>query len=347
MPETEIRHFQCRHIFTDGHRCGSKCLRDQDFCFYHHSARKPKPIPDLYRDSQSSFELPAPEDRSAIQAGIGLVLQRIASGCLDSKRAGLILYGLQIASLNLPRATPSSEESVVEVTLDDHNQALAPIKEILPEKAKQTLEELVMEQWYMTASAEPEPHQTVNPCAAPFVAPQTLAMQANPASRSSRPRKGTRSRITLQPGHVLRKGTRSRVPPQFSCKSPLLSGGLAASSLVPRRRTSSLSLSPAGFGAAKLAADTSVPLRGTSAPPALIIPTLHATHSGPKRRKAHSEEWAFPDICRRSPNLPHTYACSTIGPARLNFRVRDGNGCDPRGKLTGKLENFALAIFHN
>ena len=42
-------------------------------------------------------------------------------------------------------------------------------------------------------------------------------------------------------------------------------------------------------------------------------------------------------LCRRSPNLPHTYACSTIGPTRLNFRVRDGNGCDPRSKLTGKL----------
>src|SRR5271155_2949130 len=44
--------------------------------------------------------------------------------------------------------------------------------------------------------------------------------------------------------------------------------------------------------------------------------------------------------CRRSPNLPHTYACSTIGPARLNFRVRDGNGWDPRGMVTGKLEAF-------
>jgi hypothetical protein len=42
-------------------------------------------------------------------------------------------------------------------------------------------------------------------------------------------------------------------------------------------------------------------------------------------------------LCRRSPNLPHTFACSTIGPVRLNFRVRDGNGCDPHGKLTGKI----------
>ncbi len=27
-------------------------------------------------------------------------------------------------------------------------------------------------------------------------------------------------------------------------------------------------------------------------------------------------------------------ACSTIGPAGLNFRVRDGNGWIPRGKIT-------------
>ncbi len=46
--------------------------------------------------------------------------------------------------------------------------------------------------------------------------------------------------------------------------------------------------------------------------------------------------WGLSILCRRLPNLPHTYACSTIGPARLNFRVRDGNGCDPRGRLTGK-----------
>src|SRR5258708_39183923 len=42
-------------------------------------------------------------------------------------------------------------------------------------------------------------------------------------------------------------------------------------------------------------------------------------------------------LCRRRPTLPHTFACSTIGPAGLNFRVRDGNGWIPRGKITEKL----------
>ena|GEM_PF-2025030 len=29
-----------------------------------------------------------------------------------------------------------------------------------------------------------------------------------------------------------------------------------------------------------------------------------------------------------APTLPHSRPCSTIGAKELNFRVRDGNGCD-------------------
>src|SRR5438093_9348285 len=49
-------------------------------------------------------------------------------------------------------------------------------------------------------------------------------------------------------------------------------------------------------------------------------------------------------LCRRRPTLPHTFACSTIGPAVLNCRVRDGNGWIPRGKITDKLEAFARRL---
>src|SRR5215203_907854 len=40
---------------------------------------------------------------------------------------------------------------------------------------------------------------------------------------------------------------------------------------------------------------------------------------------------------RQRPTLPRTYARSTIGGNRLNFRVRNGNGCDPAPVTTGKL----------
>jgi hypothetical protein len=46
-------------------------------------------------------------------------------------------------------------------------------------------------------------------------------------------------------------------------------------------------------------------------------------------------------LCRQRPTLPHTFACSNIGPAGLNFRVRDGNGWIPRGKITDKLRCVA------
>ncbi len=47
-------------------------------------------------------------------------------------------------------------------------------------------------------------------------------------------------------------------------------------------------------------------------------------------------------LSRRRPTFPHSYPCSIIGPARLNFRVRDGNGCDPRGMTTGNLVKFSV-----
>ena len=107
QPATNNRQpkYQCRHIFTDGHRCGSICLRGEPFCYYHHTTRKPAPRQSLGK--KSSFDLPLPEDRSAIQASIGIILQKIASNDLDPRRAGLLLYGLQIASLNLPKQQPT------------------------------------------------------------------------------------------------------------------------------------------------------------------------------------------------------------------------------------------------
>src|SRR5271163_2719373 len=103
--ETATKHYQCRHIFTDGHRCASPCLRQEDLCYYHHTTRRPVANPRQRRSRRSTFDLPLPEDRSAIQQSIGEVLRRIASNDIDPRRAGLLLYGLQIASLNLPKPT--------------------------------------------------------------------------------------------------------------------------------------------------------------------------------------------------------------------------------------------------
>lgn len=145
---TSVRQ-QCRHIFTDGHRCGSPCLRREDFCYYHHTSRKPAPR----RPRESpGFNIAPPEDRAAIQLTIGEVLARIASEQLDPRRAGLLLYGLQIASGNLPRQaasrTPPEPGTVVEdITEDPELGLLAPPAEFRKADRALNLEEILMKQW--------------------------------------------------------------------------------------------------------------------------------------------------------------------------------------------------------
>jgi hypothetical protein len=137
MHDTHIeapKQYQCRHIFIDGRRCGSPCLRQEEFCYYHHTTRKPIAGP-RRRSRRSAFQLPLPEDRSAIQSSIGEVLQRIASNDIDPRRAGLLLYGLQIASLNLAQSRTATKasaerETVEEISIDPTLGILAPRAEV-------------------------------------------------------------------------------------------------------------------------------------------------------------------------------------------------------------------------
>src|SRR4051794_23448283 len=56
-----------------------------------------------------------------------------------------------------------------------------------------------------------------------------------------------------------------------------------------------------------------------------------------KARCHHVMTSGFRHYCRQRPTLPRSFPRSTIGGIRLNFRVRNGNGCDPDPMTTGKL----------
>jgi hypothetical protein len=66
-----------------------------------------------------------------------------------------------------------------------------------------------------------------------------------------------------------------------------------------------------------------------------LLVAEHAPHTKKKGLNLIAVQ-ALWNLSRRRPTFPHSCPCSIIGPARLNFRVRDGNGCDPRGMTTGK-----------
>jgi hypothetical protein len=124
--------FLCRHIFADGHRCGSPALRHEQFCYYHHTTRPKASTPRRLAIYNPAIDLPVPEDRTSIQFAISQVILRIADGSLDPKRAQLLLYGLQIASHNLPRTIESYGANPVVEEIDAHPEHgdIAPVSPI-------------------------------------------------------------------------------------------------------------------------------------------------------------------------------------------------------------------------
>jgi len=132
-PPQQNKRFLCRHIFTDGRRCGSPALRAQNFCYYHQVHRTPVLANQRRRQPKSGFDLTrldGLDNPAAIQLAVVEVLGRLAENSIDPKRASLILYGLQIASQNLLRATPIDLAHVPEDIVEDptHGQ-LASLEE--------------------------------------------------------------------------------------------------------------------------------------------------------------------------------------------------------------------------
>jgi len=71
--------------------------------------------------------LPAIEDPASIQIALTQVVSALASSRIDARRAGLLLYALQIASQNVDRRTyiPAAD-SVRSLTCTEEGDELAP-----------------------------------------------------------------------------------------------------------------------------------------------------------------------------------------------------------------------------
>ena len=93
--------YACRHIFTDGHQCGSPALRGEPLCFYHHASRLPQTHQTIH--GHTFIALPEPLDLHAVQRGLAEVLRLAATGTLEPRLAAVLLRTLALASQNLAR----------------------------------------------------------------------------------------------------------------------------------------------------------------------------------------------------------------------------------------------------
>jgi hypothetical protein len=110
----------CRHIKTNGTRCKAPSLSDGTWCYFHHrlhqrhTAFRPTAASRGYLIPGQHIELSTLEDRESVQVALSVVINALATGQLDIKRATALLYGLQLASNNAARlqTTPYAPDVV-------------------------------------------------------------------------------------------------------------------------------------------------------------------------------------------------------------------------------------------
>jgi hypothetical protein len=120
----------CRHIRPNGTRCNSYALTGQLRCFWHtglqqrHLALAPSGT--TTQTPPVELDFPELEDRASIQLALSMLLGALARNRIDPKRAGPILYGLQVASSNVRDLHNEQSHIVRNSFLDEHGQPLAP-----------------------------------------------------------------------------------------------------------------------------------------------------------------------------------------------------------------------------
>jgi hypothetical protein len=92
---------RCQHLKLNGTQCGSPALRRKRRCYFHEAIRFEQKRIVADTSTKVCFELPLLEDANAVQLSLMRVIHWLASGQMEPRIAGLMLYALQTASCNL------------------------------------------------------------------------------------------------------------------------------------------------------------------------------------------------------------------------------------------------------
>src|SRR5579884_361572 len=103
---------RCQHVKVNGVRCGSPAMKRNALCYFHHHQ--------LAKQQEDDLSIPLLEDANSVQLAISKVVRAILAGKLDPRTAGLALYGLQTAAINLPNTDfePTGREPVISDDLE-------------------------------------------------------------------------------------------------------------------------------------------------------------------------------------------------------------------------------------
>lgn len=109
---------RCQHVKVNGVQCASPALRRKRHCYFHERADYERKLAAQDTSAQRSFGLPLLEDANSIQIALMKIVQMLGAGTLDTKCAGLMLYALQTASVNL-RHVKFEPEKINDIVIDE------------------------------------------------------------------------------------------------------------------------------------------------------------------------------------------------------------------------------------
>jgi hypothetical protein len=103
---------RCRWVRQDGTSCGSPQMKQHIYCFAHMQMAEARTLLLL---------LPPPEDANAIQVGLMRIQKAMIEDTISTKKAGLLLYSMQLALTNVGQTTfgKAKDEEMVRDTVDE------------------------------------------------------------------------------------------------------------------------------------------------------------------------------------------------------------------------------------
>jgi hypothetical protein len=93
---------ECRHIKTNGYKCHSPALSGKAWCYFHfkfHCHGNPNQV------RAATVAIKSVDDLRGIQLAVNRILASFQSPYVDTKRAGVFLYGLNLAATLARRKT--------------------------------------------------------------------------------------------------------------------------------------------------------------------------------------------------------------------------------------------------
>jgi hypothetical protein len=138
---------RCQHTKLNGAPCAAPARRGRNYCVFHDAAHAKQP----------DDALRMVEDAMSLQYALFQVMRLLTDKAVDTKRAALMLYALQIAASNLKRLHEETKETANAADMAQEKSLMKELLEVLqlPEtEAERLAEEMAAEQERQNAPSD-------------------------------------------------------------------------------------------------------------------------------------------------------------------------------------------------